>query len=253
MIRRFGSPLLIVGGLGGAAYYALHGRQESKDFSNFKLAYRVRDSSGRIATATTSIPYLSEDSVDEKLGRLNAQHSTTDILAGRKWIWHTAQLGSNDPIEDSLAFSIVEGPESRGNLMFFAVMDGHGGPWTSRLLSKILIPRVALELELLNKLPTYWNFLKPTSILNQLKATVKEGTLPSNFGPREQLSSAESVSLAIRRAFENIDREILSAPLRYLKKPNEDIISDPVFAANILPARSGLISIITVSHELELF
>jgi pyruvate dehydrogenase phosphatase len=235
MLRRLGRPLLAVGAaatLGGVAYAYYSSRPK-----DFQLAYRVRDASGRSGTATTTIKYISGQAVDEKINQRNAQHSTVD-QKGRTWTWHTAQLNSNDPIEDALAYNIVEKHQGGGNRMFFAVMDGHGGPWTSRLLAKTLIPSVALELELLDQV----NSKQSSSRFGLLYETLRSILPKTPFANNAMLdaySGPNAVASAIQRAFSKLDREIISSPLRFLNKPRDQLTADPLFAPTVLPARSG--------------
>lgn len=48
-------------------------------------------------------------------------------------------MNANDPLEDATANQVIRRDEGDGDLLFFTVMDGHGGYYTSqvRLLCEI--------------------------------------------------------------------------------------------------------------------
>ena len=78
--------------------------------------------------ATRTFEMLSTEQVDKRL-RDGAILQSTSRPGGLVWNRATASLASNNPIEDASASAIVErdktetGPQ--GDLLFFAVMDGH--------------------------------------------------------------------------------------------------------------------------------
>ncbi|KAF7546185.1 hypothetical protein G7046_g9376 [Stylonectria norvegica] len=121
------------------------------------------------------------------------------------------QLPSNDPIEDDHAEKIVQVPSrapgaegANSDWMFWGVFDGHSGWTTSATLRESLISYVARELN-----ETY-------------KAA---GNLPS----------PESVELAIKSAFNNLDNEIVHKSVEKVFKGGSKTI-----AAELLqPALSG--------------
>ncbi|KAJ7573096.1 hypothetical protein C8J56DRAFT_1174115 [Mycena floridula] len=113
---------------------------------------------------------------------------------------HDCLDGSNNPIEDANAHQIIQRDQSDGEYLFFAVMDSHGGRKTSQLLSRILLKATVLEIA-------------------NLSTSSKPGVLASLMG--KQASSPHDadpaqMSLAIQKAFENLDSDILKAPLRVL-------------------------------------
>lgn len=42
-------------------------------------------------------------------------------------------MNANDPIEDATANQVIRRDEGDGDLLFFTVMDGHGGYYTSQV------------------------------------------------------------------------------------------------------------------------
>lgn len=218
---------------------------KSTDPASFKLSYRIRNNAGAIGTATTTIPYLSQQEVENRIGQLNKENAVTRHR-GIKWRWHTAQLNSNEPIEDMIAHRIVEKHKKDGDYMFFAVMDGHGGSWTSRLLQKVLIPSVALEIQLLSQYPDAY-LAKPKTALEQLKLLV--GMNPRAADDPAYKGIAEDpkyVSLAMQSAFRKVDQEIINAPLRLLKNSTEQLLTDPMTAPSLLPSLSGKPSLLPI-------
>ena len=128
--------------------------------------------------------------------------------------------------------------------MFFTVMDGHGGYHTSRLLSKVLIPAVALELSLLINEPAA--SVPKASTLSSLRAIL----WPTKAAPMAPFDADPRLtSLAIQRAFTNLDSEIVDAPLRILaeemakngaeKQLIPNLSEHPMALATMLPAMSG--------------
>lgn len=225
--------------ISGSSYYYFY-HPKPKEQNSFNLSYRVRAQNGNIGTATTTIPLLSQAALEELINARNTRHAF--VNAGRKWIWHTAQIPSNDPIEDTIAHSVIQ--HDGGETLCLAVMDGHGGPWTSKLLEKILIPSVAFELELLRK-------------QNQSNYAYKLlGKVYSYFTPApplaigDGLADVNTISQSIQSAFLKIDKKILDAPLLYLQKLNqrEDLKNDELFPDILLPAKSG---ISTPSHRIR--
>ncbi|KAJ7584286.1 hypothetical protein C8J56DRAFT_789898 [Mycena floridula] len=105
-----------------------------------------------------------------------------------------------DGFEDANAHQIIQRDQSDGDYLFFPVMDGHGSRETSQLLSRILLKATALEIA-------------------NLSTSSKPGVLASLMGkqassPRD--ADPTQMSLTIQEAFENLDSEILKAPLRVL-------------------------------------
>lgn len=175
--------------------------------------------------------------------------SSSLVLSGKKWSWNVVQVPSNDPMEDTHAEMVIARGEgsrdarAKGELMFFAVMDGHAGPWTSRLLSKTLIPTVMIEMDALikgNPSP----LLPPNSTLAKMPSL-----LPSVFKP-DGSSSPSSVAETLKRAYTQLDKTIISSPLAILDLPPEK--RGDAVRALIRPALSGscaLLALIDTHHE----
>ena len=248
MLRRSWKPIVgatvLVGAPGYLYYrnvYAQHSRTET-----FDLAVRVRGPDGKPAIASRTMALLSKDQVEARL-KEHEQAYTALRPGGILWKYHTSYYAANDPIEDANASRIVEreyaNDSSAGDLLFFAVMDGHAGYHTSRLLSKTLLPAVALELSSLGKEP---NTSAPQlSFLQRIIPWLRPGvTPPINFD-----ADPKYVSLAIQTAFANLDSEIINAPLRILAealakqgqntKELPDLSQHPMAMAAMYPAMSG--------------
>ena len=176
----------------------------------------------------------------------NAVSETTTRPDGLRWRYTTASLASNNPIEDAHASQIIErdnsDPSAPGDYLFFAVMDGHGGFDTSRLLSKILIKGVALELANLVSNP---GAVPPLGLMNRVKSLF--GSTPPIKGPLS--SNQTQVSQAIELAFTKLDAELIQTPLRvlansldqeaYKTKTIPDLSKHPLALTVMQPAISG--------------
>lgn len=125
-----------------------------------------------------------------------------------------------------------------GDLLFFAVMDGHAGPQTSRLLSKALIPAVAFEMSsLINSATTLPS--KYTGALSYIK---------SFFAPGKKYefdADPVYVAAALRAAFSKLDSKIINAPINLLshiesqKDESTKSYEHPLARATLEPALSG--------------
>ncbi|KAG8788863.1 hypothetical protein FRC12_014104 [Ceratobasidium sp. 428] len=235
--------------------------------SSFEIRIRQRSSDGRTAMTTKSISQLPDDQI-EALLRANAKSESISRPYGVTWRHATASLNSNNPIEDASAQLILRndvkgqsktglGIADYGDLLFFAVMDGHAGPHTSRLLAKALIPAVALELSTLDRPSVEKEGIDPTgkSTTDYLKATLSYivSLLPASLSPFTYSPSTDPkyVQLAIQTAFANLDSEIVNAPIRVLEmlqakagtiKPWEH----PMAEASMLPALSGSCALLAI-------
>ena len=82
--------------------------------------------------ATRTFEMLSTEQVEKRL-KDGAIMQSTARPGGLVWNRATASLASNNPIEDASASAIVERDETEtgphGDLLFFAVMDGHVRPF----------------------------------------------------------------------------------------------------------------------------
>jgi pyruvate dehydrogenase phosphatase len=190
-------------------------------------------------------PLLSTDTINERI-RERATSESNPRPGGIVWKHSTAQLAANDPIEDANSHQIIErdqtDPAAPGDLLFFTVMDGHGGYHTSQLLSRVLINAVALELSTL--------IHNPSAAIP--KAGGSLGNIKSLFSPSSSLPVAEdpkNVAFAIQNAFTKLDKELLNAPLQVLvnhidepalkAKTIPDLSQHPLALKTMLPAISG--------------
>lgn len=156
--------------------------------------------------------------------------------------YDTNQLASNDPVEDKHAEVIVERDrginenrsksndgkskdapqEVRGDLCFFAVMDGHAGPHTSTLLSNKLIAFVALELDkVFRETGEYAQMARSKA---SLTSTVWRALFSSDSGSSSHRLAQSAldgdpdiVLRAITKGFRGLDKEIVNTPLELLK------------------------------------
>lgn len=141
MLRRSWKPIAGATVLVGAPsylYYTYAGRATPQQ--SFDLAVRVRGPDGKRAVESRSYPLLSKHDVDARIAS-GAHTHTRRVAAGPAagtWTCTTASLAANPTLEDAHASAALSpahtahGPAS--DLLFFAVMDGHGGYHTSRLL-----------------------------------------------------------------------------------------------------------------------
>ncbi|KAK7676880.1 hypothetical protein QCA50_020136 [Cerrena zonata] len=259
MLRRAWKPVIGATVLvGGPAYIYYRYSSRSSVRETFDLSVKVQGSDGKYKRETRPMPLLSKEEVEERL-HAHKQVIRTPRPGGIIWNQHTAYVASNNPIEDANASNIVQrdpsDPSAPGDLLFYAVMDGHGGFDTSRLLSKILLPAVALEYSSLihdpksiAPKPGYLQSL--TSIISSTKAV-----------PTHLDSDPDYVSQAIQRAFQNVDNEIIDAPLRLLaeemskNKGREglpDLSQHPMALASMKPALTGscaLVAMFDTAHR----
>ena len=245
MLRRAWKPLVGITVLVGAPAYIYSRRySQSSAKETFDVSVRVAGPDGKTRKEKQSMTLLSQAEIEARLHE-NARTSRTVRPGGIVWNQHTAYVASNNPIEDANASNIVQrdpdDPSAPGDLLFYAVMDGHGGYNTSRLLSKVLLPAVALEY---------------SSLVNSKSIIPKGGWLdsltsllsPTKTIPKHLDSDPEYVSAAIQRAFQGVDSEIIDAPLRLLAeemsknkdlKGLPDLSQHPMALAAMKPALSG--------------
>ncbi|ORY23538.1 phosphatase 2C-like domain-containing protein [Naematelia encephala] len=179
-----------------------------------------------------TFPRLSNEAVDTMLH----EHETSARIGrtGNPVIkWDRNWVGSNEPCEDRSAVDVI--PRDAGDLVFFSVLDGHGGDATSKLLVKTLHPTLALSLASLKAgfVPsvdnTSWSaFIKKLNPLSYLE----EAWTPSN------------VILSLQKAFLTLDENICQTPLKLLPTLKEEGI--PEFIALAEPANAGACAISTV-------
>ncbi|KAJ7584268.1 phosphatase 2C-like domain-containing protein [Mycena floridula] len=235
MLQRVWKPVAASVVVGAPAYYYFSRKQ-----STFDLPVSLRGPDGKRVTEMQKMTLLDWRSAEALLTENAFFHSDTRPPNGLMWKHTTAWMASNNPIEDANAHQIIQRDQSDGDYLFFAVMDGHGGRETSQLLSRILIKATASEIA-------------------NLSTSSKPGVLASLMGkqassPRD--ADPAQMSLAIQKAFENLDSEILKAPLRVLaenmdaesRKLNKipDISQNPLALQTMLPAISGSCALLAV-------
>ncbi|KAI0000005.1 phosphatase 2C-like domain-containing protein [Russula vinacea] len=180
-----------------------------------------------------SFPLLSKLAADQRITESavpSALGSTSQTSSdGLVWKHTTARLSSNDPVEDMYAHATISteatSSDPARSLLFYSVMDGHSGFHTSRLLSHVLIPAVVLE-------------------LSSSAAGASPKTHPSMDVSQE--GHVQRVSQAIRKAFDDVDFEIVNGPLRVLAASVTkldtnvpDLSKHPMGEASMSPALSG--------------
>lgn len=193
--------------------------------ATFSVRSKAQGGGYKVVTA------LAPDEVDNVL-RAHERSTRVDRPPGacRVARFDTNSVASNAPCEDKRAEVIVErdwpAPGShadKGDLCFFAVMDGHAGAATSTLLAQKLIPFVALELDKLFRQAA--EYAQMTAQKNQGGSWLSLGGLlgkssPRPPGPHPPAASPESdpdlVERALRTAFLNLDKEICATPVELL-------------------------------------
>ena len=240
MLRRAWKPIL-----GATVFVAppayIYYRYTVSD--TFSIKVKEKGPDGKPTMVKRSFPLLPKAVVDQRINEL-ATFTSQPPSEGLVWKHTTAQLSSNDPIEDAHARAIITTDPAR-NLLFYAVMDGHSGFHTSRLLSQVLIPAVVLELDLLSGQRDASTKLS-SSMLNIFKYPFFSHSLPPTNAP--EIGQVEQVSQAIQRAFHNLDFEIVNGPLRVLaanvgkldKTDVPDLSQHPMGQASMQPALSGM-------------
>lgn len=245
MLRRAWKPILGTTVLVGGPTY-LYYRYYSQSKETFTLGVRVRDADGKPTVHKQKFPMITMDEVNQRLAQ-NASSKTT-VRPGVVWKQATAQLSSNNPIEDAYSSVFVQrdptDPAAPGDLLLFAVMDGHRSYHTSQLLSKILLPTIGLELQQLINTPASVGETKTSSTLETLKSWAYPSSAPSTIADADP----QRVAHAIQSAFVQLDWEITNAPLRLLSenidklslaKQFPDLSQHPMALATMQPAISG--------------
>ena len=251
MLSRAWKPALGAAAIMAPAAYLYF--QYTKD-RTFSINVKEKGPDGKTYVVSRAFPLLSKAAIDQRIN----EHAVSPVQShsqGLVWKHTTAHLASNDPIEDAHAHASISteatSSDPARSLLFYSVMDGHSGFHTSRLLSRVLIPAVALELSSLahdgDASP------KASSMLDALKSTFFSRSL-SHAGVSQD-GHVERVSQAIRRAFDNVDFEIVNGPLRVLaanvSKLDIDDVPDlsqhPMAEASMLPALSGVLCILQYS------
>lgn len=245
MLRRAWKPILGTTVLVGGPTYLYYRYYSQSRSETFTLGVRVRDAEGKPTVQKQKFPMVTMDEVNRRL----SEHalSKTTVRPGVVWKQATAQLSSNNPIEDTYSSVFVQrdptDPAAPGDLLLFAVMDGHRSYHTSQLLSKILLPAVGLELQQLINTPASAG--KKSSTLETLKSMIYSST----ESPTTADADPQRVAHAIQSAFEHLDWEITNAPLRLLSENVDklaiasqqvpDLSKHPMALATMQPAISG--------------
>jgi len=252
MLRRAWKPIAASVVIGVPAYILFDRYSQSQ---TFQLPVRVKNTSGKSEMTVKRFSLLPLKELEVRLHE-NAVSETTTRPNGITWGYTTANLASNDPIEDAHANQIVErdadDPSAPGDYLFFAVMDGHSGSDTSKLLSRILIKGVAIELANLVSKPG----TSPSPGLgSRIKSILTASPMQTCFD-----SDPSRVSQAIEQAFTKLDTELLQTPLRILAnsmghedfKENTipDLSKHPLALTVMRPAISGTFGRPSRSHIL---
>jgi pyruvate dehydrogenase phosphatase len=250
MLRRAWKPIIGATVLAAPPAYIYYRYTVSDKGSTFSINVKEKRPDGKATMVKHSFPLLSSAVVDQRINEF-ATFTSQPPSEGLVWKHTTAQLSSNDPIEDAHARAVITtdttSSDPARSLLFFAVMDGHAGFHTSRLLSQVLIPAISLELDLLSGKGSA-STKSSSSLLDILKYPFFSSSLRRTDAP--QIGQVEKVSRAIQRAFYNLDSEIVNGPLRVLaanigkldKMDVPDLSQHPMGEASMLPALSGTFS-----------
>jgi pyruvate dehydrogenase phosphatase len=243
MLRRVWKPLAtttVLLGTPGYIYYAYKQKQQT-----FDLSVKVKGPDGKAMISTKVFKLLPLAAIDERL-KEGATFESKLRPGGVSWNYSTASYAANDPIEDASSNQIIaRDPTDKagpGDLLFFAVMDGHSGPHTSRLLSKVLINAVVLELSELIK--------DPSKVMPDSGAFKKwKSLLWPTSSEKPYYTDPKYVSLAVQNAFTKLDSELINAPLHILassldqemikKRIIPDLSKHPMALTTMHPAVSG--------------
>jgi pyruvate dehydrogenase phosphatase len=249
MLRRAWKPLAATTVLIGTPSYFYYKFTKQQTFD---LAVKMRGADGKPVMATRTFSLLSKDAVSDRL----IKDATSDsFTTPGSTIWHyaTASVAANDPLEDAHADAIIardpSDPSAPGDWLFFTVMDGHGGPHTSRLLSKTLISAVVLEL---SSLIHQTDGAPRSGFLETLKSIFRTSSPKLSKDPQ----NPERISLAIQNAFTKLDQELVNAPLSVLaanldaesikKNILPDLSKHPLALQTMLPAISGAVRFLPI-------
>lgn len=196
MLRKWWKPLTATSLLVGVPSYLYYRhRLNVKVRNTVEIPVRATGKDGKPFMTTRAFPLLPQTTVDQRL----TEHAQVESLQTDRinWRFTTASVAANDPIEDAHTHAIVardpDDPLAPGDWLFFAVMDGHSGPHTSRLLSKTLVKAVMLEL-----------------------SSLIHGTKRFGWFTSPGVQSPENISLAVQNAFVKFDEELIRAPLKVL-------------------------------------
>ncbi|KAJ7068516.1 phosphatase 2C-like domain-containing protein [Mycena amicta] len=245
MFRRAWKPVTAVAVPAVGYYWFYKTRQDY-----FDLSVKERGPDGKAIMSTRTFPLLSLAEVDARIREKAVEHTVS--RPGIVWHHSTASVAANDPIEDATANQVIRRDEGDGDLLFFAVMDGHGGGQTSQLLSRVLIHAVSLELAALKTTKSSW----ADTFKNAIWKT-PESVVDIHAPPGEPTR----VASAIQRAFLSLDAELIAAPVRVLASALDtdktnvsipDLSQHPLALPSMLPAMSGscaLLALLDTAHR----
>lgn len=228
MFTRLWKPIAATTVVIGTPTYLYYRYNKSQTFD---LPVKVRGADGKSVMTSKTFPLLPLSVVDERLNA-NAKSDTMTRPGGITWKYSTASVAANEPLEDAHAEVIIarepSDPKGPGDWLFFAVMDGHSGPHTSRLLSNTLI----------------------NAVLLQLSPLIHGSSGPIFSKPGVQ--NPQTISSAIQSAFTKLDEELINVPLKVLannidkeslkKKIIPDLSEHPLALPMMLPAVSGMLT-----------
>jgi pyruvate dehydrogenase phosphatase len=241
MFRRVWKPLATTTVfLGTPGYFYYTYKQQ-----NFDLSVKMKSPEGKSVMSSKTFKMLPMTTIDARL-KESAVSESRPRPGGIVWNHSTASYAANDPIEDTHSSRIMERDHidkaGFGDLLFFTVMDGHSGPHTSRLLSRVLIDAVASELSTLIK--DQCTAMPDSGALKRLQFFLWPTASQSQYS-----ADPKYVSLAIQDAFSKLDSELINAPLRILESSLDnaavkknivpDLSKHPMALATMLPAVSG--------------
>ena len=212
MLRRAWKPVFGATAILAPPAYYLYPSYNGNRTTTFSIDVGEWGPDGEYHKVKRSFPLLSKLDADQRIteSAVSSASATQTPSNGLVWKHATARLSSNDPVEDMYAHATIyteaTSSDPARSLLFYSVLDGHSGFHASTLLSHVLIPAVVLELSSGASPKTSSSILDnvlfyPRS-LSRLDAS-KEGHV-------------ERVSQAIRKAFNDVDLEIVNAPLRIL-------------------------------------
>ena len=244
---------IIVGVAGSAAAFGTWyywNRRESRQMNETRSKFSLSSSTPTsftipVRSKQTGQPHfrvitpLTEEQVNARL-RENENSTLVDRPAGACLVarYDTNSVASNASNEDRHAEVIVERDRGindppqhglrettdaqtaapvRGDLCFFTVMDGHGGDFTSQVLSRKLVAFVALELDKVFKETGEYAHMARSKVSTM--STLWNSLLGSNHHHVAALDGdPDIVKRALIKGFRGLDKEITNTPLELLKQ-----------------------------------
>jgi pyruvate dehydrogenase phosphatase len=263
--KRFLRPVVyttIVGGSAYGAYRYFYPRRLTDE--GFTVKIPGRSSDGKRITIPMTFPLLSSIDVDTKLRKnqkllqfkpLVRPESAKSRAGQVVWLFESAQVAANEVIEDMepQAKSYPYADAESGRLLYFALADGHSGPWTSRFLKEHFIGTVAAYMTstYMRDLESFRKYL----LHNQPGGLSLEGeSLPASFK-----LTPKTAKKALQEAFVTLDDGICQMPFMAervmlaasakLDKPQDGqfpTMLDKLRRQYVLPAYSGACGLMTL-------